>query len=225
VVEARNESSDEQVTRIVINDGTMWQTREIRSHKTYVLRNANTDGRDVVIEHAIQPNWTLVSEVKPDETTPTHRRFKVHIDAKQTAKLKVDEAYPLSSTYAITNISDDQLDVFVRTKAVSSEVEKALRVVLMKKSALATIDRQIHSREEQEKTIAEDQARLRENLKALKGSAEERELVQRYTHQLNAQEDSLDRFKKELGDLRTQREAAQADLNKTIGDMKLDVTI
>jgi ribosomal protein L29 len=90
---------------------------------------------------------------------------------------------------------------------------------------VGNIDRQIHSREDQQKTIAEDQARLRENLKALKGSAEERELVQRYTHQLNAQEDTLDRVKRELVDLRSQHDVAQSDLKKTIDELSLDATL
>ncbi len=224
-VEARNESGSEQVTQIIIKDGTMWHMREVRSHETYVIRNANTDPRDVVIEHAIQPNWKLTSEVKPDETTPTHRRFKVHIDPKQTAKLSVEESYPVSSTYALTSLRDDEVEVFLRARTISPEVEKALRLVLAKKNAVSSIDRQVQSREEQQKNIADDQARLRENLKALKGSAEERELVQRYTHQLNAQEDTLDRVKNELSDLHAQRKVANADLKKTIDEMSLNVAL
>ena len=224
-VEARNESTDEQMWRVVIKDGTMWQTREVRSHKNYVIRNANTDARDVVIEHGIQPNWRLISETKPDETTPTHRRFKVHIDPKQTTRLKVDEAYPVSTSFALTSLTSDQVDFWMHTKYISPEVEKALRVVLAKQGVVAGIDRQLQEREEQRKNISEDQARLRENMKALKGSAEERELVQRYTRQLNAQEDSLETLKKQTADLRLQHDAAQADLKKTLDEMNLDVTL
>ena len=224
-VEARNESNDEQVTRVLISNGTMWHTREVRSHKTYVIRNANTDARDVVIEHAIQPNWKLVSDVQPDETTTTHRRFKVHIDPKQTTKLKVDESYPTSTTYALSTLRDDDVEYFIKARIISPEVEKALRTVLAKKNAVSTLDHQIQAREEQQKTIADDQVRLRENMKALKGSAEERDLLQRYTRQLNAQEDTLDSLKKQLADLRAQRELAQADLKKTIDEMTLDVRV
>ena len=137
----------------------------------------------------------------------------------------MEESYPVSSTYALTSLRDDDVEVFLRARTISPEVEKALRLVLAKKTAVSTIDRQIQSREDQQKNIAEDQARLRENLKALKGSAEERELVQRYTHQLNAQEDTLDRVKKELSDLHAQREVANADLKKTIDDMSLNVVL
>jgi chromosome segregation ATPase len=84
---------------------------------------------------------------------------------------------------------------------------------------------QIQDREDQQTAINEDQARLRENLKALKGGAEERELIQRYTHQLNTEEDTLDRLKKELGHLDVQQESAQQELKKTIDDLALTVDL
>jgi hypothetical protein len=64
--------------------------------------------------------------------------------------------------------------------------------------------------------IGVDQTRLRENLKALKGSAEEKALVQRYTRALDAQEDQMDSLRKSGDDLRKKRESAQADLDKLI---------
>ncbi|MBV9670548.1 MAG: hypothetical protein JOZ43_06300 [Acidobacteriales bacterium] len=52
-------------------------------------------------------------------------------------------------------------------------------------------------------------------MKALKGSAEERSLLQRYTSELNSQEDELATLKKQLADLegkRAQSQTAFADL-------------
>ena len=43
-----------------------------------------------------------------------------------------------------------------------------------------------------------DQQRLRENMKALRGSAEEKQLLQRYTRQLDAQETRLDALQTEI---------------------------
>ena len=40
-------------------------------------------------------------------------------------------------------------------------------------------------------SIDKDQSRLRENIKALKGSSEEKALLQRYTKELDDQEDRL----------------------------------
>jgi hypothetical protein len=218
-VDANSETETKPVTRVTIRHGSMEQTREQRSTRTYTIRNDNTDDREVIVEHPTQNGWKLTSKVEPDETTPTHYRFKVHVAPKQTAKLVVEETYPVSNTYALINLNRETVDTFVQNQSITPEVEKALQEVLAKQEALYRIKRQIEAREEEQNNIASDQARLRENLKALKGSAEERELVQRYTRQLNQEEDTLDRLKKELAELHSQASAAQAELDRTIEQM------
>jgi hypothetical protein len=216
IIDANSETETKAVTRVLIRHGSMVQTREERSTRTYAIRNENTDDRDVVIEHPTQNGWKLTSSVKPDETTATHYRFKVHVAPKQSAKLVVEEAYPVSNSYALRNLNREAVDAFVQNQSITPEVEQALRAVLAKQETLYHLNTQIRAREDEQANIAADQTRLRENLKALKGSAEERELVQRYTRQLNQQEDTLDRLKKELEDLHTKANAAQVDLDQTI---------
>jgi predicted nucleic acid-binding Zn-ribbon protein len=70
--------------------------------------------------------------------------------------------------------------------------------------------------------IEKDQARLRENMKALKGSAEERSLIQRYTHELDSQEDALAALRKEMEDLDRKQEQAQNELETMVGQIVLD---
>jgi len=73
--------------------------------------------------------------------------------------------------------------------------------------------------------IFDDQQRLRENMKALKGSAEEKALLQRYTQQLNEQENRLDSLRKESKALETQKDAAQGSLDKMIQELSFDVKL
>ncbi len=73
--------------------------------------------------------------------------------------------------------------------------------------------------------IFDDQQRLRENMKALKGSADEKALLQRYTKQLNDQEDRLESLQKESEKIESQHEEAQAALDKMIQDLSFDVTL
>ncbi|MGA3212490.1 MAG: hypothetical protein ABSD20_14380, partial [Terriglobales bacterium] len=75
------------------------------------------------------------------------------------------------------------------------------------------------------KSVFEDQERVRENLKALKGSAEEKELTQRYTRQLNQQEDRVQALRNEVAELHRQRDAAQAGLDKTIEGLSMEATL
>ena len=73
--------------------------------------------------------------------------------------------------------------------------------------------------------IVEDQARLRENMKALKGSTEERALLQRYTKQLDQQETELETLRRTIQDTEGQRDQANDQLQAMIAELQLETTL
>ena len=66
---------------------------------------------------------------------------------------------------------------------------------------------------------------MRENLAALKTSAEERQLVARYASQLNTQEDRLVVLRRDIEDLELQRGKAQDELVRLANAVALDITM
>ncbi len=95
---------------------------------------------------------------------------------------------------------------------LSPELHSALREVLRRKTAIAQLNAQGEAREKAESQIDRDQERLRENMQALKGSVEERALLQRYVKQLNDQENRLEALRKEIAALEDQIAKAEAEL-------------
>ena len=77
------------------------------------------------------------------------------------------------------------------------------------------LENQISTRQLQVDSINKDQSRLRENMKALKGSSEEKALLQRYTRQLDQQEDRLGALQNEIADLNTRKGKADEELTQT----------
>jgi chromosome segregation ATPase len=77
---------------------------------------------------------------------------------------------------------------------------------------------QMKTHRQERDAITADQARLRENMKALKGSTEEKALLQRYTRQLDQQEDRLTALQSELSDLNSKKERADQELDQLIHD-------
>jgi len=73
--------------------------------------------------------------------------------------------------------------------------------------------------------IFDDQQRLRENMKALKGSAEEKALLERYTRQLNEQENRLETLRQESRQLEARKDSAQGSLDKMIQELSFDVRL
>ena len=89
-------------------------------------------------------------------------------------------------------------------------LQDVFRRVLDQQNQVAALAAQLQSRQQEVESITKDQARLRENMKALKGSAEEKALLQRYTRQLDSQEDRLNTLTKEISDVQEKHTQAQA---------------
>ncbi|MDX1981932.1 MAG: carboxypeptidase regulatory-like domain-containing protein [Bryobacteraceae bacterium] len=215
----------QRVSRCRVSRGVMTQHSEFRQKKTYTFRNQDSSPRTVIVEHPVRTGYELRSAVQPDETTAGFMRFRMKVDPKQTASLVVEEALPSETVVQISDITSDQVALFIREKSIDGSIEAALRPVLAQKSVIAGLLSRDSGLDEEQSNIFEDQQRLRENMKALKGSAEEKALLQRYTQQLNEQETRLEAIQKEKRALEAQLAAAHAELRRTIEQLSYDVKL
>ena len=222
---SKNTNEAQRVTRVRIARGVMTQESELRERKTYTFRNEDSTARSVIVEHPARQGYTLRGEARPIETTADWLRFRLPVESKQTATLVVEEARPLVNSYQLTDVNPAQVELFVRQQSINKAVETALRGILEQKDALAELDGKKEAAEEEMRQIFDDQQRLRENMKSLKGSAEEKLLLQRYTQQLNQQEDRLAKLRKDMEQIGAQRDTAQAALDRKIQELAFDVAI
>jgi len=225
LVDTKQKAERQRVTRVVIARGAMTYMSEEQQEMAYTIRNRDTSPRTVIIEHPIQSGWKLEQDMKPDESTTSFHRFRMSIDPKKTETLVVKEHRPISSRYELTNLNDDQIGFFLEQKMINPEVEQALRQIIKQKNDIAGLDAEINSRQAQITSISEDQQRVRENMKALKGSAEEKTLVERYARQLNQQEDQIESLHKQIADLQQKRDDAQRVLNNSVQQLSLEAKI
>jgi hypothetical protein len=96
--------------------------------------------------------------------------------------------------------------------------------VLAIKAVLAGLSADLMTRTAEMRRINDEQ-RVRENMKALKGSSEEQQLVRRYATQLSQQEDRVEALRKESEDLERKRRDAQAELARRIDALSADISV
>ncbi|HKV05312.1 MAG TPA: carboxypeptidase regulatory-like domain-containing protein [Candidatus Acidoferrales bacterium] len=225
-VDAKGESDPQRVTHVRIAHGVMVQTSELREETVYTVRDDDTSPRTILIEHPLRTGWRISeSGPKPDETTSNVYRFRLGVGSKATATLVVREAKPLETNFALTNLTNDQIKLFVQRRSISAEIEAAFRRIVEQKDRVDDLDNEVSNRSDETDKIYDDQQRLRENLKSLKGSAEERALTQRYTQELADQETRLETLKRESADFQEKHDQAQAELDKMIEELSIDATI
>jgi hypothetical protein len=223
-VQVEENFSEKPISKIVINKGVMLTTREQRQSKTYKLSNSDVTAREVVVEHPARSLWKLADNLKPEESSASFYRFRVKVNPKESAELVVEEHKPEETTMALTNLTSDQVALLTEQQRVTPALEQAFRRVLDQKTAVADLDAQLQARQQEIDSIGTDQARLRENMKALKGSAEEKALIERYTRELNTQEDRLAALHSEVSELRGKREQAAERLDHTLNEVSLSET-
>lgn len=129
----------------------------------------------------------------------------------------------MESQVAITSLSTDHVALILRGRTLDPSTEPQLRAVIDQARELSRLAADIGSRRSEIERIGSDQVRLRENLKALRGSDAERQLIERYTGQLNVQEDRLDALRREMETIEAQRVTAQQTLNRLVAGLSLDV--
>ena len=225
LVDAKQNVDKQHVTRVSIAHGVMTQSTQERQEQTYTIRNRDTSARMLVIEHPARPGWKLTDGETPAESSASFHRFRVPIEAGKTVSFTVKEYRPISNRYMLTNVNDDTIKYFVEQRMINPDIEKSLREIVKQKNDISVLDAVITGRRSQVSQISDDQQRVRENMKALKGSAEEKALVERYVRELNVQEDRVQNLRKEVSDLQQKRDAAQSTLNTTIESLQMEVTL
>ncbi len=222
-VKVEQDNRNNSYSRIVMAKGYMTMTQEQRETKKYSIHNADKTARVVVIEHPARENWKFADTTpKPEETSASFHRFKVNVEPGKTSELTVEEFHPEASVTQISNLDDNTVELLVSQNRMTPAMKQVFDRVLTQKEKVRDFDRQINERNQETNQINTDQARLRENMKALKGSAEEKALLSRYTHQLDSQEDRLAALRKEIAALQAQRNQANAELERMVLDVNVD---
>jgi hypothetical protein len=224
-----NPKYSRKVQRLTIANGVLTETTLDVQEETYDIRNAAPESRTVILEHFMPGGYTLDSEPKPAETVPgnngTLDRFRVVTASGETEHLHVGQRRTEDERIRLVDRTEDQLILLLRNAGIGPAAMQQLQPVFDAHHVVIALDEQIRDRQTEIADITRDQERLRENLKALKGTPEEKALATRYTGELNTQEDRLADLNKQIADLKTQRAAADADFNARLQAVQFDRTL
>jgi hypothetical protein len=113
-------------TRLTILKGVIAVRQEERDASTYIIHNADTTPRQVILEHPIRRGWKLGEEAKPEESSATHYRFRIAVEPGKTEKFSVKESRPEVMRIYLSTLTDAQLAAFVHEGTIKPAVEAGL---------------------------------------------------------------------------------------------------
>ena len=212
MIATRRDPADGRLVRVRARDGVITQETEERATSIYRARNENTTQTTLIIEHRMQPGWKLADGQTPVESTADTQRFSVVLPVARETVFEVREVRQGESRINIGSVEQSYIAAYAKSGIPSAVLERWLKPVLDKKAEIALIERRLGGLMNERNTISQDQQRLRENMKALRGSSEEKQLLQRYTRQLDQQETRLESLQTDVARTTAELDKARAEL-------------
>jgi hypothetical protein len=224
LVTVRAEEDNSPAFNVRILHGTLYATHHHREKKVYTLRNQTAHPRTVYVEHPVRDDWELDDKLTPapDGKSQRYYRFRVELAAGETRDLVVAEREQGTETYALSNITPDQIQLFFSRRYIDDATRAALQNILDLKARVATAQGRVAAIDREIAEIGADQRRLRENIEALTKTAEARQLIARYVQKADQQETRLEQLAQEKQTASDERARLQAQLDAALRALALN---
>ena len=183
------------LTSLQIIKGTLQTSYKFARSKTFTVKNSGKKTKKVLIEHPLEPQWTLIAPKEPTEKTRNMYRFVVSAEPGKPATLEVKEEQLITQQLAVTNLDDNAIIQFINSTAASEEVKKALSEVIKRKGAIAAVVARRQELERQIGVIDLEQKRIRDNMAQL---PRESDLFRRYVTKFTTQEDQVETLRTQV---------------------------
>lgn len=224
MVDAQRQGGASRISKVRAREGIIIQETEERATWAYRIRNENATPTTVIVEHRLQPGWKLGEGQTPVESTADAQRFRVVAPTAKETVQEVREVRQGQSTVTIGDVDDLLLTRLAQSGVPAAALEAALRPVIDKKAQLSMLQGRQQSLQRDRDTIVADQTRLRENMKALRGSTEEKQLLQRYTRQLDEQETRLEGLQQQTARINEEMAKVRAELAALVASVSFELT-
>lgn len=215
LVIARQTNDREPVFMVKAINGVLQLHYYQTEQKTYVITNQTDKPRLLYVEHPLRTDWKLAegaSAPKPAEQTENFYRFRVELKPRETVQLPITERRALMESYELSNLTTRDVEFFVSRRYIDEKTRDAINRLIALKGRIAEMDARLAGIDAEVKEISEDQARLRENIKALKDTAEAKQLIARYVTKANEQESRIEQLTNERRTVAAERARLQAEL-------------
>ena len=219
VTGSKRADSKRTIETVKMADGIMTTSyRQVQS-TTYVIRNANKKERTVIVEHAKNAGFELMTKQVLAETTANKYRFKFKAAGNTGTELKVEEARTYQSTQKIFDMNSNTFISYTTSSEIPEKVRKAFTSIITEKEKVTAAERALKTLRDRQTEIGKEQDRVRRNLEAVGSESQQ---GRAFLTKLLKLETELDELKTDITTATEQLNKAQQDFTAFVKDIKVD---
>ena len=205
VTGSKRADSTRTIETIKMTNGVMTTSyRQVQS-TTYLIRNADKKERTVIVEHAKNAGFELMTKQALAETTANKYRFKFKAAGNTGTELKVEEARTYQSSQKIFDMNSNTFISYTTGSEIPEKVRKAFASIITEKEKVTAAERALKTLQDRQTEIGKEQDRVRRNLEAVGSESQ----------QGRAFLTKLLKLETELDELKTDIATATERVNKT----------
>ncbi len=204
---------------ISAKSGVLLISRKQQRETLYTFRNKSAEPKSVLVQHAIEPEFKLVTPEKPSEKTPEEYRFVVPVPAGKTAELKVLTERPLMESIALLDVDLNLLTQWSLNSQVSEKLRGALKLLVGHRRKITDLQAQRAAVEAELKAIDQEQARIRQNMAQLDKNSP---LYMQYVKKLTEQETRIEALRTQSAKLAEAERDARKELQQAVDGLTSD---
>ena len=210
---------DGQTLSVSARSGVLLLSRKARRINEYTFRNKSKIAKTVLVQQPLDADWKLVEPRVATETTADEYRFTVVVGAGKTAVLRAITERPIEEKIALFDADFDVLVAYARNTQVPARLRAALEQLVARRRKIGDLEGKRAGLEQELKTIAEEQDRLRRNMAQLDRNSA---LYKQYVAKLTAQETRVERVREQIARLSEQENAAQKELRAFVDTLSFE---
>jgi Domain of unknown function (DUF4139) len=217
----RIDSSSQSSTAIRqgrIKDGILEISTREQQQTIYTIAAPADAKRLLLIDHPRPAgDWALV-EPGADKAELVPGAWRLGFELAGEQRITVTTARPILQRLALNSLNPQQIAYYASAQAFDAKQRQAIAKLGELAGQVAERERQLVAMEKERAAIAQDQERLRDNLKAV---PKESDLSKRYLGQLAKQEDHIHKLDGDAVATRARLETARAELAAYVGGLDL----
>jgi hypothetical protein len=206
------------VSAVSVSKGVMTITRKITFEKTYTVKNASADNKQIVIEHPITRGAKLTSPLSADNSTDSLYRFRQTVSAGGTLTFTVSEESPQEERVELARIRADSFASYAANAELPDNARKAMQGAAELQQKIADTQTALSQLESDKNDLAREQDRVRQNLQAAGNQTSQ---GQNYLSRLSGLDDQIAALAARIDAAKETLRAAQKALSDYIASMQI----
>jgi hypothetical protein len=212
------ESGSRLISAVNISGGLMTISRKQTQVKTYTLKNASGENREILIEHPITFGTGLVEPANPGEQTASVYRFSLTLPAREELTFSVEEERPILERISLIQQRPETFLTYTSSEEIPGPVRAALQRALELKREADAAEKDLGNLRSHRDFLASEQDRVRLNLEAAGSQTQQ---GQEYLRRMALLDGDLDKNNAALDEAQKKAREAQKTYEAYLGSLNL----